>query len=231
MAKPFETWTVVPHKPIEKLTANLWRVEGDIPGQQGTRVMTIAKRKDGGLVVHNAIALEEELMKDIESFGDPAVLVVPNGFHRLDAKIYKMRYPKLRVVCPAGARKKVEQVVAVDGSYADAGKDADVTLAHLDGTKEQEGVMQVRSPDGTTLVFNDCINNLPKMGGFFGFLLAPTGRPSVPRIARWMMVKDKPAFRGHVEKLAGADAVKRVIVSHGAVMDAAKLREAVADLA
>jgi hypothetical protein len=230
MAKPFETWTVVPHKPLEKIAANLWRVEGDIPGARGTRVMTIAKRKDGGLVIHNGIALEEDLMKEIEAFGDPAVLAVPNGFHRLDAKIYKARYPKLRVVCPAGAKKKVGQVVAVDATYADAGGDDDVALEHLEGTKDQEGVMRVRSDDGTTLVFNDCINNLPKMGGLFGFLLAPTGRPSVPRIARMMMVKSKPSFRAHVEKLAGTDGVTRVIVSHGAVMDGAKLREAVADL-
>jgi hypothetical protein len=229
MAKPFDVWTVVPHKPIEKLTPNLWRVEGDIPGANGTRVMTIAKRKDGKVVIHNGIALEEELMKEIEAFGEPAVLVVPNGFHRLDAKVYKARYPKLRVLCPAAARKKVSRVVSVDGSYADDGEDDDVRLAHLDGTNAQEGVMRVQSPDGVTLVFNDCINNLPRLGGVLGFVLAPTGRPCVPRIARWMMVKDKNAFRAHVERLVD-DGATRVIMSHGAVMDAAKLRDAVADL-
>jgi hypothetical protein len=230
MAKPFDTWQVFPHRPIEKLTSNLWRVEGDIPGADGTRVMTIAKRAKGGLVIHNAIALEEDLMKGIEAFGEPAELVVPNGFHRLDAKIYKARYPKLKVYCPAGATKKVSQVVPVDGSYADAAQDDAVKLVHLDGTREQEGVLIVRSDDGLTVVVNDCINNLPKLGGFFGFLLAPTGRPSVPRIARWMMVKDNPAFRAHVETLAGDGDVQRVIVSHGALMDRAKLRESVADL-
>jgi hypothetical protein len=230
MAKPFDTWQVFPHRPIEKLTANLWRVEGDIPGADGTRVMTIAKRSDGTLVIHNAVALEDEQMKEVEAFGDPAELVVPNGFHRLDAKIYKNRYPKLKVYCPTGATKKVSQVVGVDGSYAQATQDDVVKLVHLEGTKEQEGVMIVRSEDGLTAVVNDCINNLPKMGGLFGFLLAPTGRPSVPRIARWMMVKDKPAFRSHVEKLASEADLQRVIVSHGAMMDRAKLREAVADL-
>jgi hypothetical protein len=52
----------------------------------------------------------------------------------------------------------------------------------------------------------------------------------VPRIARLMMVKNKPAFRSQVEKLASDGDLKRVIVSHGAVMDATKLKEAVADL-
>ena len=53
-------------------------------------------------------------MKEIEAFGTPSVLVVPNGFHRLDAKVFKDRYPAMRVYCPAGDRKKVEQVVKVD---------------------------------------------------------------------------------------------------------------------
>ena len=43
-------------------------------------------------------------------------IVVPNGFHRLDAPRYKTRYPKARVYCPPGARKKSEQRIAVDGA-------------------------------------------------------------------------------------------------------------------
>lgn len=172
-------------------------------------------------------------MAEIEAFGTPSILLVPNGFHRLDAKIYKARYPNLRVFCPTAAKKKVEQIVRVDGSYADAPKDEDVLLAHLDGTKEQEGFMQVKSPDGTTLVVNDCVNNLPATGGLMGFFLAPTGRTSVPRIARWMMVKNKDAFRGKLNQLAAVPDLKRIIVSHGSMLtDGAgdKLRAAVAEI-
>jgi hypothetical protein len=229
MAKPFDTWQVFPHRPLEKLAPNLWRVEGDIPGAKGTRVMTLARLRDGSLVIHNAIALEEPLMAEIEAFGSPSILLVPNGFHRLDARIYKKRYPKLRVLTPAAARKKVEEIVPVDGTFADGPKDDDVSLAHLDGTKEQEGIVRIESPDGTTLVVNDCINNLPITTGILGFFLAPTGRPAVPRIARWMMVKDKGSFRSRVEQLAAIPDLKRIIVSHGAMMTDApgeKLRSA-----
>jgi len=218
MPKAFDTWQVFPHRPIEKLEANLWRVEGDLPGGNGTRVMTIAKMRDGGLLIHNGIALEEPQMAEIEAFGKPAVLVVPNGFHRLDSKVYKQRYPSLKVVCPAGARKKVAQVVAVDASYTDAPSDDDVRLFHFEGTKEREGVLEVKSGGTTTLVVNDVVNNLPKMGGLFGFLLAPTGMPSVPRISRWIVIKDKPAFRAHLEKLADTPSLGRLIVSHGKMM-------------
>jgi hypothetical protein len=218
MPKAFDKWQVFPHRPLEKLEPNLWRVEGDLPGRNGTRVMTIAKMRDGGLVIHSGIALEDELMKELEAFGRPSVLVVPGGFHRLDSKVYKERYPSLKVLAPAGARKKIEQVVPVDGTYADAPKDDDVRLFHLDGIKELEGVLEVKSNGKTTLVLNDFVNNLPKMSGLFGFLLAPTGQASVPRLARWMLVKDKAAARAHLEKLAETPGLGRVIVSHGAML-------------
>jgi hypothetical protein len=218
MPKAFDTWQVFPHDPLEKLEPNLWRVQGVLPGGNGHRVMTIAKMRDGGLVIHNAIALEDELMKQIEEFGKPAWLVVPNGFHRLDARVFKDRYPHMKVTCPAGARKKVAQVVPVDATLQDAPQDDDLELMHLEGTKEGEPVMKVKSDDRTTLVFTDAVNNLPKTSGFMGFLLSPTGLPAVPRIARWMMMKDKVAFRGHLEKLAATPNLKRIIVAHGTMM-------------
>ncbi|HEY1957244.1 MAG TPA: hypothetical protein VGH28_16610 [Polyangiaceae bacterium] len=217
MPKAFDSWQVFPHRPLEKLERNLWRIEGDLPNGNGTRVMTIVKTKGGGLLVHNAIALEDDLMKEIEAFGDPAWIVVPNGFHRLDSKVYKQRYPKAKILAPGGAKKKVEQVVPVEGSY-DERIDDDVKLAHLDGLKESEGVVEVKHDGKTTLVFNDCVNNLPKLSGLFGFLLAPTGTPAVPRITRWFMMKNRAAFRGHLEKLADTAGLARVIVSHGKPM-------------
>jgi hypothetical protein len=217
MPKANPTWTVLPHRALEKLEPNLWRVEGDLP-RGGTRVMTLVKLASGGLLVHNAIALEAELMTEIEAFGTPEILVVPNGFHRLDAKVFKDRYPKARVLCPAGARKKVAQVIAVDGTFDDGPSDPGVRLFHLDGAKQHEGVVEVKSPAGTTLVFNDFINNLPRLGGVMGFMLAPTGQPSVPRIFRWFFVKDKTKLTAMVEQLAAKPDLVRVIVSHGKML-------------
>jgi hypothetical protein len=218
MPKAYTTWTIHPHRPIEKLEPNLWRVEGDLPGGNGTRVMTIARRGDGSLVIHNGIALEEEPMKEIEAFGEPKVLLVPNSFHRLDAKVYRDRYPSLRVFCPKGAIPKVAQVVKVDGSYGDVPSDSEVRVFHLDGVKEHEGVFEVRSSGGVTLVLNDVVNNLPVLSGVMGFMLSPSGRVSVPRIFRWFFVKDKVAFFSCVERLAATTGLKRVIVSHGRML-------------
>ena len=218
MPKAHATWTVLPHRPLEKLEPNLWRVEGDLPGGHGRRVMTIVKLASGGLLIHNAIALEAELMAELEAFGKPEILLVPNGFHRLDAKVFKDRYPALRVLAPGGARKRVEQVVHVDGTYDDAPSDPGVRLAHLDGTKQHEGIVEVTSPSGTTLVFNDAVMNQPRLSGVLGFMLSPTGRPAVPRVFRWFFLKDRRAFTAHVERLAALPGLHRVIVSHGRML-------------
>lgn len=217
MAKCFETWTVLPHGPIEKLSENLWRVEGTMPDGNTKRVMTIARMKDGRLVIHNAIALEPALQAEVEAFGTPTSIVVPNGFHRQDAKIYKDRYPAANVYTPAKARKKVEKIVPVAGDYEAAPKDDSVRLCHLDGCNGSEGVLEVKSSDGVTVVFNDAICNLPKRSGVIGFFLAPTGRASVPRFSRWLLVKDKGAFARHVDSWATPD-LARVIVSHGKML-------------
>lgn len=217
MAKCFEIWTVLDHGPLEKLSENLWRVDGTMPGGKVKRVMTIARMKDGRLFIHNAIALEEPLMAEIEAFGTPASIVVPNGFHRQDAKIFKDRYPSAAVYTPRKAMKKVGQIVPVTGDYDAAPKDDDVRLAHLDGCNGSEGVLEVKSKDGVTVVFNDMVCNMPKLSGLPAFFLGPTGQPSVPRFARWMFVKDKRAFLRQLESWAKPD-LARIICGHGPML-------------
>src|SRR5258705_9801059 len=158
MAKCFTSWTVLAHEPIEKHSENLWSVSGNMPGGNQRR-MSIARRADGQLVIHNAIALGEAEMKELEAFGKPAFLVVPNGFHRQDSVIYKQRYPEISVLCPQAARKKVSQVVEVAGHLDQLPKDPNVELFHLRGMAEREGAIRVRSKDGIGLVFNDTLLN------------------------------------------------------------------------
>jgi hypothetical protein len=219
-AKPmsFTEWTVLRHNPIEKIASNLWTVEGFMPkGNQ--RRMTIARLNDGRLIVHNAIALDANEMAELEAFGKVAAIVVPNAFHRQDARIWKERYPAAKVYAPKKALKKVAQVVAVDGDYDAIPHDDQVRASHLDGLKGAEGVIQVRSDDGTTLVFNDALLNMQPMSGFGGFFMAPTGRPSVPRFMRWVMIKDKNALSSHLKQLADLTQLKRLIPGHGATID------------
>ncbi len=222
MAKANTVWRVHPHGAIEKLDDHLWRVEAKLPGMEMKRVMTIGKRADGMLVIHNGIALGEPEMAEIDAWGKVGVIVVPNAFHRLDAKVFADRYPDARVLCPSGAKAKVAQVVKVDGSYEDLPPDGVVELRILDGTKQREGVMVVHAGADTSLVFNDAVFNMPHLPGFTGFILrrvtGSTGGPRVSRIAKMFVVADKPAFRAHIEQLADLPGLRRVVVSHHATI-------------
>ena len=141
----------------------------------------------------------------------------------LDARVFHERFPAARVICPAGSRKKVEEVVPVSGTYDDEPEDPVVRFETLDGTRRGEGAMIVTDGGGTTLVLNDLVFNMPHASGFTGFVLrrvtGSSGGPKMSRIARWFIARDKPALKTHLEKLAGLPALRRVIVSHHEVID------------
>jgi hypothetical protein len=222
MPKANRSWTVLPHDPIDELDENLWRVVGTLGNMPLKRVMTLAKRADGGIVVHNGVPLDNASMKRVDDWGKVTAIVVPNGYHRLDAPAFVARYPEARVYCPAGARKKVEEVVRVDGTYDDFPADDAVSFVTLDGAAAREGVMIVKSPGGSTLVFNDVIFNMKDMRGFTGFVFKhvtqSTGGPRVSRLVRWFVAKDRAALRAHLERLAETPDLARVVVSHGAMI-------------
>jgi hypothetical protein len=216
-------WRVLPHRPLEHLSERVWRLEGDLEALPMKRVMTIARRGDGGLVVHNAIAADDPTMAAIAGLGEIRAILVPNAFHRLDAKVFHDRFPAAQVVCPAGARAKVEQVVPVNATYDAAGSDAIVELQTLDGTKAREGAMIVRDRDGTTVVLNDIVFNMPHVPGVQGFVLknvvGSSGGVKITRIVRLFLVADKRALRAHLERLAAEPELRRVIVSHHEIID------------
>ncbi len=227
MAKPDTTWKVLPHDPPTQLADNLWRVEGDVPGMQLRRQMIVARLANGDLALHSAIALDDAGMAWLERLGRPAWLVVPNGWHRIDAPRFKARYPDLRVICPADGRKMVERMVAVDGTYDDfapAPDDDSVRFEHFGAKKRMEGAMWVRSADGITVVLCDSLFNLPHQRGFFWFvygrLLGSTGGPRVTLIGRMMMMLGGGGkqYRAWLERAAQTEGLVRLVPGHGDVV-------------
>ena len=188
MPQVHTTWRVLAHGPIERLAENIWFVQGALPNMSLKRVMVIVRLSDGRLVIHNGIALEAAAMAEIERWGTPAYLIVPNGGHRLDAPAYKARYPGLRVLCPRGSRERVEQVIKVDGTYEDFPPDESVRFETLRGVADAEGAMIVRSADGETVVLNDVMFNMDRkrdpLGFFFTTLLGSAPGPRVSRLAK-----------------------------------------------
>ena len=220
MSKPFDTWKVLPHGQLTEVDDNLLTVVGRIqmPIGEFPRRMTVARLRDNRLVIYSAIALDDDEMRELERWGSPSFLVVPGDHHRLDAGIWKQRYPQIQVAAPAGAREMVAQVVPVD-TVAPRFDDPDVRWITVLGTREHEAALLVDSGKGKTLVLNDIVANIRHERGFSGWLLRVMGfagdEPSIPGVRKLAMVKDADAQREQLLEWSEIADLRRILVSHG----------------
>lgn len=225
MAKGFTTWTVLPHEPWVRHEENLWTLSGMLPRGGLKRRMTVVRLADGRLVIHSAVAMDDASRAAMEAWGPPAFLIVPNRFHRLDARTFKDRWPAMQVIAPPAAAKYVREVVPVDGGLELLPRDPSFVGELLGGTGEREGVYVVKSGaanERVTLIFNDALFNLGRGKGFGGFvtrLIASAPGPRVTRIARLFLFDDLVAGRAHYERLANVPGLYRIVVSHGRVIE------------
>jgi hypothetical protein len=224
MPKFHQQWTVLPHGKLAEVEPNILTVTGTIrmPLMDLPRRMTVARLADKRLVIFSAIALDESSMRVFETYGRPAFLVVPSHKHRLDAKIWKDRYPAMQVVTPEGSRKRVEEVVPVDTTEPHFG-DPRVQFVTVPGTARHESALVVHTQNGTTLVLNDLIGNIRNakgLGGRFLHLMKFAGdEPQIPRPVMWRLVEDQVALRIQFLKWAALPDLRRIIVSHGEPID------------
>ena len=220
MSAPLESWKVLPHGQLTAVDSNLWTVTGVIrmPVGEFERRMTVARLRDGGLVVYSAIALDEPQMAQLDGLGRMAWLVVPGDDHRLDAKPWLQRYPTMHVAAPAGAREKALEVVPVESTAPDFG-DPDIRWITVPGTREHEAALTVRGARGTTLVVNDLIANLRHEHGFSGWMLRLMGfagdEPNIPGVRRLAMIKDAGALAGQLLAWSEIADLRCILVSHG----------------
>lgn len=224
MSAPLTDWKVLPHGRLTEVAPNILTVTGTIhmPIGDFPRRMTIVRLRDGRLVIFSAIALDEAAMDEIDAFGDPARLIVPNAHHRLDAGIWKIRYPSLQVITPPAAREKVEDAVPVDATNVDFGDPA-ISWIVVPGTHSGESALRVDGADGTTLILNDIIGNIRDSHGFSGWLLKLMGfagdTPHVPGPVKMGMGKSRADLVAQLRAWAALPGLKRIIVSHGETID------------
>lgn len=220
MSAVHQSWEVLPHGPVTVLDDGILTVTGRIPLPlvELERRMTVVRLSNGSTVIYSAVALDEDAMKEIERLGAPRYLVVPGDAHRLDAKIYKERYPNLCVLTPPGARDRVEKAVPVNATEADFG-DPNVTWQVVAGAGGHEAALLVRRTSGTTILVSDLIANLRRKGGFEGWMLHVMGfggdAPEVPAVERLLMVKNKAQLRQEFLDWAAIPDLRRIIMSHG----------------
>ncbi|MBL8600611.1 MAG: hypothetical protein JNK72_01675 [Myxococcales bacterium] len=219
-------WKVLRHDPLARLSPRVLTVEGDLPNMALKRRMTLVQRDDGSLLVHNAINCDAATMAAIDALGPVSLIVVPNGYHRLDCAAWHARYPSARVVAPPSAVKAVSERVPVALTYPELALEPAITVSLLDGQHPRmgEGVFRVRDDDRSeTLIFNDTLFNVPHTGGFGGFVLRAVGSSGGPRVSgvmRLVGVRDRAALAEALRREAGREGLARLIPGHGGVIDA-----------
>ncbi len=224
MTRPFQQWTVLPHGKLVQVDQDILTVVGEIPMplMDLPRRMTVVRLASGRLVVFSAIALDEDEMAALEVYGRPGFLVVPSDKHRLDARIWKQRYPEIMVVTTEGARDKVEDTVLVD-TVAPRFDDPNVQFVTVPGTRGREAALVVHTPAGTTLVLNDVVGNIRDAAGFGGWLLQLAGfagaQAQIPAVVKLAVIADTQALRAQLLQWAELPSLVRILVSHGAPIE------------
>jgi hypothetical protein len=215
-------WTahVFPHGDLLELAPGLWSVTGTLGRSPLPRTMVVYRLKDGGLLIHSAVALDEAGMAALEALGEPRVLVVPNRLHRSDAGVYKERYPELRVCCPEGARKAVEQVVAVDATSAELLPPLGITC-HLGGAFEH--IYELPLHEGVALVCADSLfhvrEHFPGLQGFvMRYITRSTGFFGVTGLGRMFLGKGIKPLKEWLLQQAARDDVRAFVVGHGSAV-------------
>lgn len=214
------TYKLYPHGDLESPIDGVWIVTGRSPFPLYRR-MTVWKLPDGSLLAHSVIAMDDARMAALDALGRVAIVLVPNGGHRLDAGFYKNRYPDARVVAPEASRAKVEAVIPVDAVAEDELPKHGITVHPLPGWKHGELGYELALPGGgRALVLCDVLTNANPVPGFGGWVTsnittAVRGPLGVARIMKLAMLKDRAAAREGLARLADIPDLRLVSTAHG----------------
>lgn len=209
---------VLPHSPLQKLSNDLWIIEGTLPHKNPLpRNMLIFRTQDEELWIHSPIAVNDKTIEEIKALGIPKWIVVPNDMHRLDANTWKETFPEARVVCPRAARSKVEKKVKVDDACEDVFKEVPVLAHSMTGAKRLELAYELKLKEGKALVVNDLIVNVDHLPGFFGKifkLMGRIGRFRVPKPQQFIYLYQKKLFKEWLQKMSERE-FSIITLSHG----------------
>ncbi len=227
MAKLNDTWIVQPHGGLIALADGIFTVEGSIimPLGRFPRRMTVLALAAGGTAVWSPVPLDEKEMARIDALGPVRFLIVPNAGHRLDLKPWSHRYPDAKIIAPPSSREAVSEAAAVHATN-DVIRDPAITFVRVAGTKADEFALIVKRRDGTTLIINDILANVRHPIGLGAKLMARllgfgVDRPRTARPVRRLYVSDPVKLGEQFGEWARIPDLRRVIVSHGDVIDVA----------
>jgi hypothetical protein len=180
--------------------------------------MTLVNLEADRWMIHSAVAVDDLTLEQIRALGRMVAIVVPSSLHRFDAAWYKLRFPEAKVLCPEPVRAKVEELVPVDGTVESELPKLGARVHEIPGVKPIERAIEIESGRGPALLICDVLFNLPHQPGIKGRLLrwmGSSGFFGMTRLGRFMLLKDREAFRAWLQQQSERTDLHSVIPAHG----------------
>jgi len=194
--------------------------------QGGTATTFAARITDGGLlVISPAAQMDEAAFSYLENFGEPRVIVAPNGFHHLGLADWRRRYRHATFHAPKRAAKriakkndrapKLENLQTIGDQLG-----GQVYLREAPHSRYGELWAWVKTPTGNIWFGSDFICNWQKFPGNallnMAWKLSNSGPgPSLFNLAMIATMSDRKAALGIMLKDMDEHPPKILVPSHG----------------
>lgn len=213
-------------KMLRHIGEDIWAHEKDIPLPGGMSMpgrATILRLRDGQLVVHSPLAIDDATAEEMATLGEVRYLIAPNTYHWLFLKAAKERYPKARAFGPAGLEKKLggfafEHLPSSERGVVDG--IGGLRVGRIEGAPSMEEHVLLHEPS-QSLIVTDLMFNVHDCSSFgMRFFLRVMGawkKTTQSRMWRFL-VKDRAAAARSAADLLSWD-FSRVVVAHGDVVE------------
>jgi Domain of unknown function (DUF4336) len=209
---------------LRPLAPDLWVADRPLAlvvGDIGAR-MTVVRLRDGGLVLHSPVRLDEETRRALDALGPVRAVIAPSKPHNLFVGDYPAAYPAAQLYGAPGLAEKRRDLrfhAVLDDEPPPLWR-GELAQLRFRGAPILEEVVFFH-PSSRTLILTDLAFNVPagRTAGarLFYLVTGAAGRFGPHRLVR-LMIRDRRAARASVDAILDWD-FERVIVSHGDVLE------------
>ena len=169
----------------------------------------------------------QPLLTALDELGEVVAIVAPNGNHRLGIPGASVRYPHAGVFAPPTALKRVQRALGGHGAARPLSEltpdlPGGIEIFAPPHMKGQDAIARVHTPGGAIWTVHDILVNFESLpagvgGWFLGLLGFGTGLAVNRFGARFVLLRDRPAFSRWLLQELERVPVTALVTGHGRV--------------